>query len=326
MRCPSPSEGLAQLDGPVDLPVFMDGQQILIAGVGGLGCAWARSTHIRCPTTRLLVVDADDRSLRIGAEGHVLRLGNAMEAEGCAALPALAEQRMRTIDQMAAPILRDAELVVLLAGLGGGAGSGAAAELARQARRAGSIVIAIASMPFEEDQPHRASIARAGLAALERCADVTVRVSLPRLAHRARERGEDWSMGSEWIEDLVDGLVHSLLRMSLINLDLMDLRSILKDGGAATLLVGSGPSDDVHGLIASAASAPLADVNVEGATGCYIHLEGGRDLAIGQMEAIADAFTRRLSRDAKVILGARISDEMHGQARVIMLLSGLRPM
>ena len=79
----------------------MDGGQIVIAGVGGLGCAWAASAHRRCPTTRLLAVDADDRSLRIGAEGHVLRLGHAMEAEGCAALPALAEQRMRRLDAMA---------------------------------------------------------------------------------------------------------------------------------------------------------------------------------------------------------------------------------
>ena len=304
----------------------MDGAQILIAGVGGLGCAWATSTHRRCPSTRLLVVDADDRSLRVGAEGHVLRLGRVMEAEGCAALPALAEQRMRTLDQMATPLLAEAELVVLLTGLGGGSGSGASAELARQARRCGAIVVAVAAMPFEEEQPHRSEIANAALTSLEASAGVTVRVSLSRLARRARERGEDWSMGSEWIEDLVDGLVHSLLRMSLINLDLMDLRTILRDGGAATLLVGSGPSDDVTGLITSAASAPLADVNVEGATGCYIHLEGGRDLAIGQMEAIADAFTKRLSQDAKVILGARVSEEMHGQVRVIMLLSGLKPL
>ena len=301
----------------------MDGGQIVIAGVGGLGCAWAASAHRRCPTTRLLAVDADDRSLRIGAEGHVLRLGHAMEAEGCAALLALAEQRMRRLDAMARPVLEGAELVVLLAGLGGGAGSGAAAELARQARRAGAIVIAVASLPFASEQPHRAVIADQALSGLEENADVTVRVSLERLAHQARERGEDWAMGSEWIEDLVDGLVHSLLKMSLMNLDLMDLRAILANGGAATLLVGSGPSDDVQGLIRQAAGAPLSDVDVSGATGCYIHLEGGPDLSIAQMGAISEAFTRTLSQDAKVILGARVSEAMYGRVRVILLLSGL---
>lgn len=303
----------------------MDGGQIVIAGVGGLGCAWAASAHRRCPSTRLLAVDADDRSLRIGAEGHVLRLGHAMEAEGCAALPALAEQRMRRLDAMARPVLEGAELVVLLAGLGGGAGSGAAAELARQARRANAIVIAVASLPFADEQPHRTAIATQALAGLEANADVTVRVSLERLAHRARSRGEDWAMGSEWIEDLVDGLVHSLLKMSLMNLDLMDLRAILANGGAATLLVGTGMSDDVQGLIRQAAAAPLSDVDVSGATGCYIHLEGGPDLSIAQMGDISEAFTRTLSQDAKVILGARVSEEMYGRVRVILLLSGLTP-
>ena len=130
-------------------------------------------------------------------------------------------------------------------------------------------------------------------------------------------------MGSEWIEDLVDGLVHSLLNMSLMNLDLMDLRAILANGGAATLLVGSGPSDDVQGLIHQAAAAPLSDVDVSGASGCYIHLEGGPDMSIAQMGAISEAFTRTLSQDAKVILGARVSETMYGRVRVILLLSGL---
>ncbi|MEC8625667.1 MAG: hypothetical protein VXY39_02020, partial [Candidatus Thermoplasmatota archaeon] len=190
-------------------------------------------------------------------------------------------------------------------------------------RRAGAIVIAVASLPFANEQPHRTGIANRALVGLESNADVTVRVSLERLAHQARERGEDWAMGSEWIEDLVDGLVHSLLKMSLMNLDLMDLRAILANGGAATLLVGSGSSDDVEGLIRQAASAPLSDVDVGGATGCYIHLEGGPDLSIAQMGAISEAFTRTLNQDAKVILGARVSEAMYGRVRVILLLSGL---
>ena len=42
--------------------------------------------------------------------------------------------------------------------------------------------------------------------------------------------------GAEWVEDLVDGLVRTLLRMGLINLDMMDLRAIVEQDGKSTLL------------------------------------------------------------------------------------------
>ena len=41
------------------------------------------------------------------------------------------------------------------------------------------------------------------------------------------------------------------------------------------------------------------------------------------MGAISEAFTRTLNQDAKVILGARVSEAMYGRVRVILLLSGL---
>ena len=54
------------------------------------------------------------------------------------------------------------ELVILLTGLGGGTGTGAAHEFARQARVIGAVVIAVAAMPFEI-QSTRLGIAEDGL-------------------------------------------------------------------------------------------------------------------------------------------------------------------
>ena len=59
------------------------------------------------------------------------------------------------------------ELVILLTGLGGGVGTGAAHEFARQARQSGAIVLAVAALPFEH-QPTRLDIAMEGLERLEK--------------------------------------------------------------------------------------------------------------------------------------------------------------
>ena len=84
-------------------------------------------------------------------------------------------------------------------------------------------------MPFGI-QSTRLVIAEDGLIRLDQFAHVTVRLSLERLASRQEERGRSWQMGAEWVEDLVDGLVRTLLRMGLINLDLMDLASHCRTG------------------------------------------------------------------------------------------------
>ena len=243
---------------------------------------------------------------------------------GCAALPPLAEQRMRGLANLTASLLQNTELVILLTALGGGVGTGAAQEFARQARQRGAIVLAVAALPFDA-QPTRLEIAEAGLERLEHMAHITVRLSLDRLARQARDRGTQWHMGSEWIEDLVDGLVRTLMRMGLINLDLMDLRAVVDQDGEATMLVGVGRPDDPRGILESALKAPLAAMDVGGATGCLIQVEGGMGMTIGQVDEVATLFTSALDDGAQVILGARVSEDLQDTIRVVTLLSGIRP-
>lgn len=301
----------------------MESSQILIAGVGGLGCAWAKRAYEKCDRgADVVLIDADDSSLTGCESAHVLRLGHTLDSVGCAALPPLAEQRMRGLAPLVRTILEDVELVVLLVGLGGGSGTGAGHEFARQARQSGAVVLCVAALPFDV-QETRAKIAEEGLERLQQNAHITVQLSLERLARQAREKGTAWQMGAEWIEDLVDGLVRTLLRMGLINLDLMDLRAIVDKEGGATMLVGVGRADEPEEILNSAMMAPLAELDVGGAKGCLIQIEGGRGMTIGQVETVASLFTAALDIDAQVILGARVSDDLHDSIRVVTLLSGI---
>ena len=301
----------------------MESSQIIIAGGGGLGCAWAKRAYEKCDRgADVVLIDADDSSLTGCESAHVLRLGHTLDSVGCAALPPLAEQRMRGLAPLVRTILEDVELVVLLVGLGGGSGTGAGHEFARQARQSGAVVLCVAALPFDV-QETRAKIAEEGLERLQQNAHITVQLSLERLARQAREKGTAWQMGAEWIEELVDGLVRTLLRMGLINLDLMDLRAIVDKEGGATMLVGVGRADEPEEILNSAMMAPLAELDVGGAKGCLIQIEGGRGMTIGQVETVASLFTAALDIDAQVILGARVSDDLHDSIRVVTLLSGI---
>ena len=300
----------------------MDGAQILIAGVGGIGCSWAKRAHLRTGHGIDLVLIDSDESTFDDDDAHVIRLGRDLDSAGCAALPPLGEQRMRQASSVSRTLLEDVELVILLTGLGGGTGTGAAPEFARQARLGGSIVISIAAIPFEA-QETRLKVSKEGLSRLEANSDVCVRLSLDRLAWQARERGIDWRHGASWVEEFVDGLVRTLMRLGLINLDMMDLKTIVGHSGGSTLLVGQGHPDDAMGLLDDAMSAPLADLSYDGAKACLLQIEGGPGMTVGQVGLIADAFTARFDEDAQVILGARVSDDLQGRIRVVAVVSGL---
>ena len=252
----------------------MDGAQILIAGIGGLGVAWAQRAHEKTGhDIDLVLIDADETTFD-SPDAHIIRLGRDLDTAGCAALPPLGEQRMRQAAGVTRTLLEGVEMVILLTGLGGGTGTGAAPEFARQARLSGAIVISIAAIPFEA-QETRVKVSREGLPKLEANSDVCVRLDLDRLAWQARERGIDWRLGASWVEEFVDGLVRTLMRLGLINLDMMDLKTIVGHAGGSTLMVGQGNPDDANSLLEDALSAPLANLSLDGAKACLLQIEGG---------------------------------------------------
>jgi len=296
---------------------------ILIAGVGGLGCSWAVAAHQQCvDLSDLLLIDADETSFRGSGQAHCLHLDAVGDGSGAAALPNLAAHRLSEGLGAIEPLLETAELVFIMTGLGGGTGSGAANELARIARARGCIVMSVAGLPFAE-QPLRCAIANATLPALEEQSHVCIRVSMERLAWYSRSRDEDWRSGSGWIQDLVEGLVTTLAKVGKLNLDLMDLRTVVEHQGGATLIVGTGSVVDPLQVVELAKRSPLTEVDVSGAKGCLIQVEGGPDMTLSHLNQLSESLVSSLHPNCQVILGARASDEMVGRLRLVAVVSGL---
>ena len=83
----------------------MDGAQILISGVGGLGCSWAKRAHSRTGHgIDLVLIDSDESTFDYD-DAHIIRLGKDLDSTGCAALPPLGEQRMRQASNVSSCLL-----------------------------------------------------------------------------------------------------------------------------------------------------------------------------------------------------------------------------
>ena len=288
-----------------------------------MGSLWAERAHSRCSRfSDLLLIDADEKTFNGSAEAHCLHLDASGEAKGSAALPMLAKHRLNEGVKEIQPLIDKAELVVILTCLGGGVGSGAASEFARLARESDSMVVSIVGFPFAE-QPIRYQMAEESFPELYNFSNVCIRVSLERLSWQSKERKLDWKKGAGWIEELVEGLLSTLAKVGKINLDLMDFRTIVEHPGEATILVGSGPTNSLSEVVKTAFQSPLSNLDIDGAKGCWIQVEGGPDMTIYQLNRVTEEFVSRLDSNCQVLLGARSTDEMIGRVRVVAVVSGL---
>ena len=294
---------------------------LLIVGVGGIGCRWAKVAHSEMESyADLLLVDSDSSSFDEYPNASTIHIGPEGVNQGI--MPELSSSWASEYAHVFSKMLDRAELVLISTVLGGGVGGGASVWIAEQARSVGALVVTIAGLPFE-DQVSRMRWARLSRPRLESASHATIGISLSSLAQRSVKRGIPWQDGGGWISSLVTGLIRTQARMGVINLDLMDLRTILAQAGRSTVLVGEGMAVDANRIFRSAFDAPLERIDIANAAACLLHIDGGNAVSLGDFDQIAEAFTKGLHDNCNVIYGASIDKEMSGEVRVIAVLSGL---
>ena len=219
-----------------------------------------------------------------------------------------------------------ADMVFVLAGLGGGTGTGAAPVVGQLAKETGAVVIAVVTMPFEAEKA-RVDKAEFGLQELREVTDTCIVLDNNRLVDIAGQLPieQAFAVANELVSTMIKGIVETITLPSLINLDYADVSSIMKDGGVAVIGIGESDAQDrVLEAVKQALTHPLLDVDYKGATGALIHITCGPDLKLEEFDTIGRTVSDNLSPEAQVIIGARISKEFTGKVRVITIMTGVK--
>jgi len=301
---------------------------IKVIGVGGMGCnavTWLYNKTIEGAEVFAMNTDAlhlsvtkADEKLLIGRElTRGLGAGGRSETGREAAKESMSEIKK---------IVSGADMVFVIAGMGGGTGTGAAPIVAQMAKETGAIVLGVVTMPFE---PEKARIDRAefGLQELRDQTDTCIVIDNSKLVDIAGQLPlqQAFAVANELISTMTKGIVETITLPSLINLDYADVSAIMRGGGVA--VIGIGESDSTNRVVEAVEQAlthPLLDVDYKGATGALVHVTGGEDLKLEEFDSIGRAVSENLSNDAQVIIGARINKEFVGRVRVITIMTGVK--
>ena len=134
-----------------------------------------------------------------------------------------------------------------------------------------------------------------------------------------------FAVANELIATMIKGIVETIAVPSLVNLDYADVRAIMTNGGVAAIGVGSSDTTNkVEEAVRGALQNPLLDINYNGATGALIHVCGGPDMTLDDINRVGELVTESLDADANVIWGARVQDDMKGKITVMSIITGVK--
>ena len=223
--------------------------------------------------------------------------------------------------------LRGADLVFVCAGLGGGTGTGAAPVIAKLAKDMGAIVISTVTMPFKTERK-RVESAEAGLEELRNSSDTVIVIDNNRLVSMAGNLPIDqaFNVANEVVATMIKGIVETISDASaLVHLDFADIKAIMNKGGVSVIGIGETDASDsrVTEVVRRALNNPLLDVSYKGAKGALIHISGGPDLTLAEVNQIGEMATQSLDPDAVVIWGAKVDESLSGKLRVMTIITGV---
>ncbi len=302
--------------------------RVLVAGVGGGACnvlGHALADWPDRPT--VAAVNTDARALAESGIDLKVTIGRTvskgMGTGGDAELGRLAANE--DLDALRA-LVAGYDLLILLAGLGGGTGTGAAPVLARIARDEGMLVLAYVTTPFAFEGARRQEQAQEGLAALKQCVDAVVCLPNQRLHAMLppdTSLPEAFAFVDRMMSAGIRGLWTLLARDNMLNLDFSDLQSLVENSGNECCFgygEGKGPEKAAQALQGLLEGPMLEKGRVIANSGAMIlSVTGGPDLSLVELETIHRRFQEAARPGARISMGAAVLDNWSGRLALTVL-------
>lgn len=308
-------------------PFRSSGARVIAIGRAGAEIAMAlRESGVAGFT--YAVVDADGTAIESSPIPEKLFVGARLtRGFGAGGDPELA----RTAADEETPAIRGlcqgCPLIFIVAGLGGGSGTGIAPVVARIARETGASVFAFVTAPFDCEGTRRQQQALVGLHRLKTVADGVLCLPNEKLLLLSDDRTtlvDAFRCGREHVRDAVLCIWGLLTRPGLLGVSFSDICSVLRGPNlesAFARVVVSGP-DRAEQALASLLTHPLLTQGdtLRRAESLLVSFGSGQDLGMGEIRRIMDELTSK-SDGARVVVGAEVREQTGTELTVSVMAS-----
>ncbi|MCK5062021.1 cell division protein FtsZ [Candidatus Parcubacteria bacterium] len=302
--------------------------KIKVVGVGGGGGAVInRMVDAGIKGVEFIAMNTDVQALHYNKAGKKLHVGKTItRGLGAGMNPELGRQSVEESQNEVRDMLKDADMVFVTCGLGGGTGTGASPTVAEIARDLGALTVAVVTKPFAFEGAQRKNIAERGLTELQDKVDTIITIPNDKLLQVIDKKTsllDAFRVVDEVLQQGVQGIAELITQPGLINVDFADVKAIMSNAGSALMGIGiaSGENKAIDAA-KGAINSPLLEMSIEGARGLLFTITGGENLGMNEVNEAAKIISASADEDAKIIFGAVIDPKMKDELKITVVATG----
>lgn len=303
--------------------------KIKVVGIGGGGSNAVNSmiTISQIKGVDFIGVNTDAQALMQCQSQTKIQIGeNLTRGLGAGGDAEIGRQAAEESREKIAEYLRDADMVFLTCGEGGGTGTGATPIFAEIARELGALTVAVVTKPFQFEGARRMVTAEEGIANLKDKVDTLIVIPNQRLLEVIDKKMtllDAFRVADSVLGQGVQGIADLITMPGLINVDFADVRSIMTNAGSALMGIGNGVGENRAATAArTAIASPLLETTIEGAKGVLFNITGGPDLTMAEVDEAAKQIAAAADPDANIIFGATIDENLVDQVKISVIATG----
>ncbi|MDB5266472.1 MAG: cell division protein FtsZ, cell division protein FtsZ [Parcubacteria group bacterium] len=300
--------------------------RIKVIGVGGSGNnALNHMINSKVKGVDFIAVNTDAQDLHHSLAKKKVHIGkNLTRGLGAGMNPELGKRAVEETKEEIQEAIKGADMVFIASGMGGGTGSGAAPGIARTAKEAGILTVAVVTKPFFFEGQQRMKIAEEAINDLKAAVDAIIIIPNDRLLatiDKGTTAKNAFATCDNILKQAVEGISDLITTPGLINIDFADIRAVMQDAGAALMGIGVASGDNrAEEAARMAISSPLLEVSINGAKGVLFSIAGGDDLGMFEIQDAAKIITESVDANAKIIFGTVKDDKLKkGELKITVI-------
>ena len=316
---------------------FDDKTVIKIVGVGGGG-----SNAINCMVNaglngiEFITVDTDKKALSQSLADVRIPListlggglGNSLPTN---ADPKIEGQAAKEYRKEIRNAIKGADMVFIVAGMGGDTGTDGAMLVAKCAKEVGALTIGVVTHPFTYEGSIRSKRATAGIDNLRQYVDTTIVISDDRVLNTI-DKSTSFKDAFKHIDDIICQGVQSICELVIdcgyINLDFEDVKTVLGNAGPAYMCIGEASGDDAPVVaIRNAVNSTLMEKPVSSARSIIINFIGEPShLNMMALNEAAQSIVEEAHPDANILWGTSLNETLGDTVRVVVVAANFESM
>ena len=301
--------------------------KIVVVGAGGGGNnAVNRMIEAGIKSARFIAVNTDLQALSMSKAEHRIQIGDKLtHGQGAGADPEKGQKAAEESRLAISEAIKDADLVFITAGMGGGTGTGAAPVIAGIAKEMGKLTVAVVTKPFAFEGRPRMENAEIGIANLRKVVDTLVVIPNEKLMQVASRLPilEAFRHADDVLRQGIQGISDLVVTPALINLDFADVCTVMRNSGIAHMGIGRGTGEKrTVEAVKQAVFSPLLETSIEGASKLILNIMGSPDVTLSEINEATELVREVVMPGANIIFGADIRDTMSEEIMVTIIATG----